>query len=151
VVANKRIREGSLAVFDRTFEITQVLRILAGLVAFLGILSALLALQLERIREASILRALGFTPRQIAKQSLVQTTVLGLTAGLFAIPLGIVLAALLVYVINQRAYGWSMSFSLFPGDLIGGVVLAVAAAFLAGIYPARRLSRGTVAQGLRYE
>jgi len=151
VVANKLIREASLAVFDRTFEITQVLRILAGIVAFLGILSALLALQLERIREAAILRALGFTPTEIAGQTLLQTTILGFTAGLFAIPSGIVLAALLVHVINARAFGWSMSLSVFPQDLFAGLAIATLAAFLAGIYPARRLARSVIARGLRNE
>jgi putative ABC transport system permease protein len=151
VVANKLIRDASLAVFDRTFEITQVLRILAGIVAFLGILSALLALQLERIREAAVLRALGFTPAQITGQTLLQTTILGFTAGLFAIPSGIVLAAMLVHVINERAFGWSMSFSVFPRDLLAGLAIATLAAFLAGIYPARRLARSVIAGGLRNE
>ena len=37
-------------IFDRTFTITNVLRLLAILVAVVGVLSALLALQLERAR-----------------------------------------------------------------------------------------------------
>ena len=39
--SSARLEELSLAVFDRTFKVTKVLRILAGIVAFLGILSAL--------------------------------------------------------------------------------------------------------------
>ena len=41
-----RLEELSLAVFDRTFKVTEVLRVLAGIVAFLGILSALLAIDI---------------------------------------------------------------------------------------------------------
>src|SRR5690606_37046044 len=59
VRSSARLREVSLSVFDRTFKITEVLRILAGLVAFLGVLSALLAIELERGRERAVLRALG--------------------------------------------------------------------------------------------
>ena len=151
VVPTRLLREGSLTVFDRTFRITQVLRILAGIVAFLGILSALLALQLERIRESGLLRALGYTPGQVARHTLVQTTALGITAGLLAIPLGLVLAYLLVFVINQRSFGWSMGFTVLPADLLGGIALATVAALLAGLYPARRLSATNIAESLRYE
>jgi putative ABC transport system permease protein len=41
------IRKLSLEVFDRTFTITNVLRLLAVVIAFVGILSALMAIQLE--------------------------------------------------------------------------------------------------------
>ena len=60
VRSSARLEELSLAVFDRTFRVTEVLRVLAGIVAFLGILSALLAIELERARELSVLRTLGF-------------------------------------------------------------------------------------------
>ena len=46
-------------VFDRTFAITVALRLLATVVAFIGVLSALLLLQLEKQREVGILRAWG--------------------------------------------------------------------------------------------
>ena len=151
VAANSEIRRVTLSVFDRTFTVTSVLRLLGGVVAFFGILSALLALQLERVREVATLRALGFTRAQAGGNALAQTTLLGLVAGILALPLGIALAVLLVYVINQRSFGWSMGFSVEPAQLALGVALAVAAAFLAGLYPGRRLALAPVAKGLRTE
>jgi len=151
LAANEEIRRITLNVFDRTFEITGVLRLLAGIIAFFGILSALLALQLERNREVATLRAIGFTRTQTGANSLAQTTLLGLVSGILALPLGIVLAALLIYVINQRSFGWTMGFVVAPEQLATGMVLAVAAAFLAGIYPARRLARQPIAANLRGE
>ncbi|MBT8107028.1 MAG: ABC transporter permease, partial [Gammaproteobacteria bacterium] len=65
VDSNARIRELSLEIFDQTFVITDVLYWLALGVAFIGILGAMLALQLERAREFALLRALGMTPRQV--------------------------------------------------------------------------------------
>jgi putative ABC transport system permease protein len=126
----------SLQIFDRTFKITEVLRILAGLVAFFGVLSAVLAIELERGRELAILRALGFGPGQLARLSLVQTALLGVAAALIAVPLGTVLAALLVYVINRRSFGWTMDLVATPAPILLGVALAVSAALLAGVYPA---------------
>lgn len=148
---NAELRAASLAVFDRTFTITRVLQVLVGLVAFLGVLSALQALQLERVRETAVLRAVGWLPRQLRALVVAQTGLLGLAAGLFALPLGIALAGLLVFVINRRAFGWTMSFGIDPGELLQGLALALAAAVLAGLYPAWRTSRRPVAQDLREE
>lgn len=149
--SNDLIRDRSLEVFDRTFKITEVLRVLAGLVAFLGLLSALLSIELERSREIAVLRALGLTPRQIGTLSLTQTGLLGLAAGILAIPLGIIMAALLVYIINQRSFGWSMDLSVGLAPLALGLALAFTAALLAGAYPAARAGRHSVASELRDE
>ena len=107
-------------VFDRTFKVTEVLRVLAGIVAFLGVLSALLAIELERARELGVLRTLGFTPGGLGATLLTQTGLLGLAAGLAAMPIGIALAALLVHVINRRSFGWSMDFVVTPQALVAG-------------------------------
>ena len=145
------IRETSLEIFDRTFQITEVLRILAAIVAFLGVLSALLSIELERSRELAILRTLGFTPRELTATLLAQTGLLGTAAGLAAIPIGTVLAALLVHVINRRSFGWTMDFVFSAGAPAAGLLLAVGAALLAGIYPAWRSARGGLAGALREE
>lgn len=145
------IKRVSLEIFDRTFKVTEVLRILAGIVAFLGILSALLAIELERARELSVLRTIGFTPRSLGATLLTQTGLLGLAAGLAAIPIGTALALLLVDVINRRSFGWSMEFVVTPGALASGLVLAIAAALLAGVYPSWRASRIELGPALREE
>jgi putative ABC transport system permease protein len=130
------IQQISLLIFDRTFQVTEVLRLLAGIVAFLGILSAVMALELEREREFAVLRSLGMSVRELFTQILSQTSLLGLAAGIAAIPLGTALAWLLVYVINRRSFGWTMDFMLSPGPMLGGLAMALVAAVLAGIYPA---------------
>jgi putative ABC transport system permease protein len=149
VRSSATIEQLSLAVFDRTFKVTEVLRILAAIVAFLGILNALLAIELERARELSVLRTLGFTPRGLSATLLTQTGLLGLAAGLAAIPMGSALAALLVHVINRRSFGWSMDLAISADAVLAGLSLAVAAALLAGLYPAWRASRVELAAGLR--
>jgi putative ABC transport system permease protein len=149
--STEAIRKGSLDIFDRTFQITEVLRVLAAIVAFLGVLSALLSIELERTRELAILRALGFTPRELVATLLAQTGLLGAAAGLAAAPIGIALAILLVHVINRRSFGWTMDFVLAPGALATGLALAVVAALLAGIYPALRTVRAGLGGALREE
>jgi putative ABC transport system permease protein len=54
VTDSHTIRGNVLDLFDRTFLITKVLEFLAIIVAFIGILSALMAYQLEKIKELGI-------------------------------------------------------------------------------------------------
>lgn len=145
------IRQASLAVFDRTFAITAVLRLLAIAVAFVGMLSALMALQLERARELAMLRALGMTAREIGGMVSLQTAYLGLISGLLAVPAGLGLAAFLIQVIQRRAFGWTLPFTIEPWILIQTLGLAVAAALLAGLYPIWRMARSNPADALRAE
>jgi putative ABC transport system permease protein len=143
------IRRISLEIFDRTFLITEVLRLLAGSIAFLGMLSALMALQFARRRELGILRSLGFAPPDLRRLLITETGIIGVCAGVLAVPVGVALAALLVFVINVRSFGWTMDFQVHTAALLPGFCLAVAAAMLAGIFPALRSYKHTVADALR--
>jgi putative ABC transport system permease protein len=151
VRSNRALREASLEIFDRTFAITGVLRTLSVAVAFVGMLAALMALSLERAREIGVLRALGLTPRQVWALVTAQTGLIGLLAGVLAVPGGLLLAGVLVFVINRRSFGWTMSIDPSPQILLQGVVLSVAAALLAGVYPAWRMARAAPAESLRDE
>ncbi|HKZ06376.1 MAG TPA: FtsX-like permease family protein [Methylomirabilota bacterium] len=149
--SNRALREASLAIFDRTFAVTRVLRFLIVVVAFVGVLSALMALALERVRELGLQRALGLTPGQVWGVITAQTGLMGLVAGLLAIPVGVLLAGVLVFVINRRSFGWTMPIDVHPAILLQGLLLAVAAALLAGAVPAARMARASPVEALRDE
>jgi len=151
VNASRALREGTLIVFDRTFAITSVLQLLATIVAFIGILSALMALQLERTRELGVLRAVGLTPAQLWGVVLGQTGLMGLAAGLLAAPLGLVLALILTYVINKRSFGWTLELAVDPALFGQAFMVALVAAVLAGVWPALRMSQTSPAVALRDE
>jgi putative ABC transport system permease protein len=151
VRSNRALRQASLEIFDRTFAITGVLRTLSVMVAFVGMLAALMALQLERTREIGVLRALGLTPRQVWGLVTAQTGIIGLLAGVLAVPSGLILAGVLVFVINRRSFGWTMSIDPSPEILLQGVALALLAALLAGLYPAWRMATAPPAETLRDE
>ena len=141
VSSNADIRDLSLSIFDRTFIVTNILYWLAVGVAIVGILGSMLALQLERGRELGLLRALGMTPRQVGSMITAQTGVIGLLSGLAAIPLGVVMAYVLIKVINRRAFGWQIDMTVTADILAVSVVFAIGAALLAGLYPAWRAGR----------
>ncbi|MEL6307753.1 MAG: FtsX-like permease family protein [Chloroflexota bacterium] len=151
IQSNRALRASVFDVFERTFTITIALRVLATIVAFIGILSALMSLQLEHTREYGTMRATGMTPWQLRKFTFIQTGLMGLVAGLLAIPIGILLAMVLIYVINVRSFGWTMQFEILWGEVGQAFLVAIGAALLAGVYPAYRLAKMNVSRALRSE
>jgi putative ABC transport system permease protein len=149
--SNDTLRAASLEVFDRTFQVTAVLRLLAFIVAFVGVLSALAALQLEKARELGLLRAQGLTPGQLWRLVVTQTGLIGLASGLLAVPMGLVLSVVMIFVVNKRSFGWTLNMQVGPDVLLQAIGLAVTGALLAGLYPAWRMSRASPALALRGE
>ncbi len=149
--SNRGIKVGALEVFDRTFTITAALRLLATVVAFIGVLSALMSLQLERTRELGTLRANGMSIGQLWSKTFLETGLMGLTAGLLSIPVGMLLAIILIYVINLRSFGWTLQLYLTPSIFLTALLVAIVAALLAAIYPVWRLNRMQLALAIREE
>jgi putative ABC transport system permease protein len=151
VRTNDVLRSASLEVFDRTFQVTAVLRLLAFVVAFVGVLSALMALELERARELGVMRAWGLEPAELRHLVATQTGLMGLVSGVLAVPMGLALSAVMIFVINKRAFGWTLDMQIGAGVLVQALALALVAALLAGVYPALRMSRISPASAMRGE
>jgi len=151
VTSNASVREISMRIFERTFVITRVLYWLTAGVAAIGLVSALLAWELERSRELAIVRALGLTPRGAGAMIEAQTGFMGLVAFLAAIPAGLLTAILLITVINRRAFGWLIDLHITPAQLGNAFAVAMIAALAAGLYPAWRAARAPLASDIREE
>ena len=151
IKSNLAIKQASIRVFDRTFVVTEVLRLLAIFVAFVGIVSALMAIQFERRAEIALFRVLGLTPQEVWLVVSGETGLIGAIAGILAIPLGLILAAVLIFVINRRSFGWSMDLTLDPMLLLQSLLLAITAAMIAGMIPAFKMSRSNPVASLREE
>jgi len=151
VRSNRGTRDNALEVFDRTFTITVALQLLATVVAFIGILSTLMSLQFERIREIGVLRATGMTRWQLWRLSLLETGLVGAAAGLLAMPTGYLLAVVLIYIINLRSFGWTLEMLLDPMEFVQAFLVAFVAALLAGLYPAWKIGNTPPAIAVRTE
>ena len=149
--SNRTLRQKSLQIFDRTFVITDVLRLLAICIAVVGILGALMAIQLERAKEFAVLRATGLSPKQLWGLVTTESGLMGLAAGVIACPLGLVMAWVLIFIINRRSFGWSMQFHFDLDPWLTALVLSIVAALIAGLYPASRMAKSLPALALRYE
>ena len=151
ILSAQELRAASLEVFDRTFAVTTVLRSLAIIVAVVAILSALMAIQLERSREFGVLRVLGMTPGQLFRLISIETGLMGSIAAILSIPIGVALAWVLIEIINRRSFGWSMQFSVTADVLGQAVLLAIGSALVAAIYPAIRCATARPADALHEE
>ena len=151
VKSNQEIYQASMKVFNQTFTITEALRWLSAAIAFVGVFSALMALQFERTRQLGILRAIGITSRQLTILIISETGLMGLIAGLLAIPVGFIVAYVLIFVVYQRSFGWTMAFYFDSGVLVQGLLLAFVAALLAGVLPALKMAQTQPSEALRTE
>jgi putative ABC transport system permease protein len=151
VKSERAIYKASMELFEKTFTVTDTLRWLSAVIAFVGVFSALMAIQFERTRELGVLRALGMTPGQLTALITAETGLMGLAAGLIAIPVGYIVAYLLIFVIYRRSFGWSLAFHVHSDAICQGLVLAVAAAVLAGLIPALKMARTKPVEALRTE
>ena len=149
IQTNQALKQATITIFDRTFVVTEVLRLLAILVAFVGVVSALMSIQFERKPEIALLRALGMTPPQVWAVISGETGLMGAIAGILAAPLGLILAMVLIFIINRRSFGWTIDVSIDPLIFVQSFFLAVTASLIAGIYPALQMSQNNPATGLR--
>ncbi len=148
---NQALRADTLEIFDRTFAITGALQLMTTVVAFVGVLSAMMSLQLDKQRQFGILRAIGLTAKQLWTLVVLETGLMGAVAGLFAMPTGYVLAVILIYIINRRSFGWTMQMQVEPEPFILAFAIAVGASLLAGLYPARRILQRNTSEAIRFE
>ncbi|MEL7671709.1 FtsX-like permease family protein [Methanobacterium sp.] len=125
----------------------------ALLVGVISIINIMLVNVSERTREIGVLKAIGFTNREILGSILTEAGLLGFIASV----VGIITAAILMEI-GIMLYGpqlglENMSFTqmlplwLVVGVIVGATILSV----LAGLYPAWRASKLNVVEALRYE
>jgi putative ABC transport system permease protein len=145
------LRATIFAIFDQTFRITQALNVIAITIAVMGIVSTLFALVLERKREIGVLRYLGLTIGAVRRMVVYEALLIGILGALIGIGAGMLLGLLLIYVIDRQAFGWPMHLHVPVWPLAESLLLVLAAALLAGLYPAQAAARIATADAVRAE
>ncbi|HEX4084159.1 MAG TPA: FtsX-like permease family protein [Chthoniobacteraceae bacterium] len=151
IYTNSALRQRILTVFDQTFAVTGVLRVIAVLVAIVGIFLALTALVIERAREIGVLRAIGASRGQVRGLMMSEAALLGTLASALGIAAGMALAMILTWVVNKAFFGWTIELQ-WPWLVIATTPLwIIAAAMLAAFPPAWQAGRIEIAGALREE
>ena len=151
IKSNRELREQVFRIFDQTFSVTYILQTIGIIISGLGIFLSLTILVTERRREISILRAVGASQRQIEAMVLWEAAIIGLLGSFMGVIAGLVLAAILSYVINVSFFGWTISWAT-PWGFLGALpFMVIAAALVAGYGPARQAAHLDIADGVKME
>jgi putative ABC transport system permease protein len=137
--------------------VTQVLKIfLTGiasvslLVGGIGIMNIMLVSVTERTREIGLRKAVGATTADILRQFLMESLVLTVSGGILGTALAVAFSLLVAVIARQRFHvNWPFNISVLGFVLGIGMAAIVGLSF--GLYPARKASRKSPMEALRYE
>jgi len=133
-------------------------------VAAVGITNTMFVSVMERTREIGILKALGYSPKQILSLFLAEAALTGILGSIFGTILGVILSYLIGGGIPSFSFrppgpgarpGQSQTTSyspVFSPELIlFSLIFPIGISILAGLYPAWRASRMNAVAALKYE
>lgn len=151
IFSNRALKQRVFEVFDQTFAVTYVLRIITVIVAVLGIFLSLITLITERQSELGILRAVGASTGQVRGMLLFEAGLVGVVSSLLGVIAGIALSMVLTWVVNKAFFGWTIELR-FPWVLLSCTPLWIIPAAIAAAYiPARRAGDFDIAAAIRSE
>ena len=146
---NGSIHKQAMRVFDRTFSIADTLGNITLVIAVFGIFFSTVAGGVARQRHISLLRCLGMSGKELVLMGSLQLFVFGAISIIIAMPLGLMLAHLVVDIIIKQSFGWTLELQFIPYEYINTVALAMLSLVLAGAMPVLRLVRNTPMKSLR--
>lgn len=149
VVEQAQAKAASLRIFERTFAVTDALNALTLGVAGIALFAGLLTLAGMRLAQLAPVWAAGLPRRRLAGLDLARTLLLAAGTALYAIPVGLALAWMLLAVVNVEAFGWRLPMRVEPALIARLALAALAVALLAGAPPAWTLARVAPARLLR--
>jgi len=143
------IKRQAIAMFKRTFSITQVLNTLTLLVAAVGLFSASFLLTQARMAPMARLYCLGVSRRQLGFMVFSQMWLIVLLTCLVALPTGAILGYLLIHKVTLQAFGWTIHM-VWDWHAYGQVVLlALLATTIAITLPLLKLIRKPLISSLQ--
>ncbi|MBU2577268.1 ABC transporter permease [Patescibacteria group bacterium] len=152
-VADTVVQINSLFATART--ILMLLGMVALAVAALGMFNTLTVSLLERTREVGLMKAMGMKSSEVQELFLTESMIMGFFGGILGIILGWVLGKLIGIFLSFFAIFKGVGFvdiSYIPLPFILVIVfLSLLVGLVTGIYPARRATRISALNALRYE
>jgi len=136
---------------NRVYLLAYLQQVVIGVVAALGVVTALLISVLQRKRELGLLLAVGATPGQVLRSVLAEAVLLGLIGTALGILIGLPMEWYVLKVVMVDESGFQLDV-LFPWKQALGIAAAsVLTAALAGLLPAWRAIQTRIPDALQYE
>jgi putative ABC transport system permease protein len=151
VLTNGEFRAELVNSARKIFSLMNVLEVITLVVAAMGMVTALLASVLDRIREIGVLRALGMLRAQVRNMVVVEAAFIGAIGTIGGIVLGLGLGYIALRKMAIVQTGWYLPYKLPLASACMLLAILVPLAAIAGLYPARRAARLSVRDALDYE
>jgi len=143
-VAVKQIAETEMGMIEKVSKFMLTLAGITLAVGLFGVVNTMMASVNERIKDIGIMRAVGASRSQIVKAFIYEAIIIGVIGGIF----GYVAGTLLAYVIGPIIFEGT-AIAYVPQYIPMALVLAIAVAVIATIYPAFRATQIKVADSFR--
>ncbi len=120
------------------------------LVAAMGIMNTMLMSVMERTHEIGVMKAIGAKNRNILSLFLLEAGMVSVIGGICGCILGVLGARAISFGI-QTAFDVEIAAIVKPEVLLGGLAVAVVVGMLSGVYPARKASKMSPVEAVKYE
>ncbi|MCE9565699.1 MAG: ABC transporter permease [Planctomycetes bacterium] len=136
---------------NRIYLLAYLQQLVVGVVAALGVVTALLISVLQRKRELGLLLAIGATPGQVLRSVMAEAMLLGVFGTVLGILIGMPMEwyVLKVVMVDESGFVFDVVFPWKQALGIGG--LSILTATLAGLLPAWRAIQTRIPDALQYE
>jgi putative ABC transport system permease protein len=151
VVTRDAYRDEISRVLHRFYGLLYAQQFLVGLVAMLGVISALFISVLQRRRELGLLRAVGATRGQILRAVLAEATLMGLIGVVIGFFAGLLLEwyVLRILILDEAGIVFPVLVPWVACVVVFG--LSVLSATLVGLWPAYHATRLRIPEAIAYE
>jgi ABC-type antimicrobial peptide transport system permease subunit len=143
------------SLFSTVRMVLMLLGMVALIVASLGMFNTLTVSLLERTREVGLMKAMGMKSSEVRELFLTESMIMGFFGGILGILLGGILGKLLGVILSSFAIFKGVGFvdvSYIPFLFIFIIVLlSFFVGLVTGIYPAKRATKISALNALRYE
>jgi putative ABC transport system permease protein len=145
------VRKFLADLIDRVYVLAYLQQIIVGIVAALGVVTALLISVLQRKRELGLLLAIGATPSQVVRTVLWEALLMGFFGTILGILIGLPMEwyILRVVVFEESGFLFDLLVPWRQGISIAGGAMFIAT--IAGLIPAMHAVRTRITDAIAYE
>lgn len=145
------LRKFLTELINRVYMLAYMQQLLVGVVAALGVVTALLISVLQRKRELGLLLAVGATPGQVLRSVLAEAFLMGVLGTGLGILIGLPMEWYVLKVMFVDESGFNLDVLIPWKATLGIAFVSISLATLAGLVPAWRAIQTRIPDALQYE